>query len=467
MADKKKWAILIYQAGDNNLSEECVFALKEMKKIGTEETTASGATKFVDVVVQFDPRGRGNPTRQFKITKPGGDGDLESDEDTTKRKFETDVGSPQALLDFLCESIEAIKADYYMVVLSGHGGGMDEGFLLRDEERPLSRIPSAVSLQDLAWVFSHTRLKDKLGADRMINILGFDACLMSMTELCYQLRTSSVVEYIVAPEGYSLNSGWPYERVLERLKKEIAPLDLAKFIVNQYINFYLDYHLGGISVDLSVLELKRIGDLKYTVDKLAESLIAALPSGTFRDSLILAHWEAQSYNGEQCVDLYDFCSVLQKRLVKTNPKEVVVDSRCNDVKEAIRDGATPLVKWSCFTGAAFQYSFGVSIYFPWSEFDIAANYITLDFGNDGIVTSPPTKPEDFKRSKWLQFLFAYTKETQRVPREAVTHRFTPPWNRGPEGGIHSMRNPPTNFNPISCEKRNKSRLISAPPESQG
>jgi len=31
----KKWTILIYQAGDNNLSEEMVYALNEMKKVGT------------------------------------------------------------------------------------------------------------------------------------------------------------------------------------------------------------------------------------------------------------------------------------------------------------------------------------------------------------------------------------------------------------------------------------------------
>ena len=35
-----KWLVMVYLAGNNNLSEECVFALTEMKRIGSTDDVA-------------------------------------------------------------------------------------------------------------------------------------------------------------------------------------------------------------------------------------------------------------------------------------------------------------------------------------------------------------------------------------------------------------------------------------------
>jgi len=173
------------------------------------------------------------------------------------------------------------------------------------------------------------------------------------------------------------------------------------------------------------------------------------------NSLLLAHWEAQSYNGEQYVDLYDFCDCLQKRV--PSPE---IAKRCETLKKFI---ATEFVLKSCYCGAIYQYSYGVSIYFPWAN--IAPAYWNLDF-------------VDEKAPGWGSFLKAYTRLTRRLPRNGTTdHRMK--YSRENEENaashrmvldrmvldrmyydrmgsasnrVHSMRNPPATFNPEECVK---------------
>ena len=459
-----KWTILIYQAGDNNLAEECVYALKEIKFVGTQ-SSANAAKKVpaqISVIAQFDPSGRGNPTRRFKISGPGRHGSIE--DNVTERLPETDTGAPEALLDFLCKSIKENRSDYYMVILSGHGAGFSEGFFLEDDERPLSSIPSSFPIPALKDVFNSPRLKRELGGKK-INILGFDSCLMSTVEVTYQLRTVRTLDLVIASEGFALNSGWIFPEMLDKLKNEpdIMPAALADFIVKDYVRFYYDYHLGGMSVDQSIIKLSRIGDLRRAIDRLARALIREFNRESpgknkeysergkpFQDAVLLAHWAAQSYGGESCVDLYDFCNLLQQRWRQYEDEKDAdsVAACCERVKRVIAKGDERLIQNSCFSGAAAQYSHGVSLYFPWSEADYAPSYAELDFSKDSI---------------WPRFLATYLKATQRPPRDKeikpskpsqpaadIEVRETPPYNRGPANKTHSMRNPPSTFPLSDC-----------------
>src|SRR6266403_3729363 len=64
MANKKAaWTVMVYLAGDNNLSSECVFALTEMKKAAPGEQ--------INVVAQFDPQDKFLPTHRYEINRKG------------------------------------------------------------------------------------------------------------------------------------------------------------------------------------------------------------------------------------------------------------------------------------------------------------------------------------------------------------------------------------------------------------
>ena len=422
----KEWTVLLYMAGDNNLSEECVYALNEIKEGLSDNPRLS-------VLAQFDPSGLRATTKRFEL---GPIGKSSLDEDVRWQARETDTGEPNNLLEFIRWGISTYPAQHYMVVLVGHGTGTDDDFL-RDENPP-----NSLSVLEFSEVFS------KLRADgHTIDVLGMDTCLMSMAEVCYEMLRNRVL-YMVGSEGFAPNTGWPYRAILSQLSESIsrdgsgAPVDprtLAVQIVDHYKDFYKPYINGGISVDQSALEVAKIEDVQQSMFSLVKILNEEFENRQLeyfspkQNALILAHWEAQSYNGEVFVDLYDFCERLQLRYPYEDVKE-----HCERVKEAIRG----VVVKSNVAGAAFQFSFGLSIYFPWAG--LSPNYGNLSFP---------------KATNWIDFLQFYLNKTRRprgqkpVPdakaqalppegiRDMAPVRATTPNNKGRDGNVASMRNP--------------------------
>lgn len=419
----RDWTVLLYMAGDNNLSEECVYSLTEIKD-------ALSDLPKLSVIAQFDPSGVRAETKRYELRSNRYT--LQEDAEKTGWKArETDTGEPGNLLDFIRWGISQYRAKHYMVVLVGHGDGTDQDFLMRDENPP-----NSLSLPELREVFTQLTRDD-----HTINILGMDTCLMNMAEVCYELYRTNVT-YLVGSEGFSPNTGWPYTAILTELEKKIragsaTPIWLAEFIVDAYKDFYVPYINGGISVDQSVLLVKKIEEVKEAVFRLVDSLIYELDHHELdyfkpkQNALLLAHWEAQSYNGEVFVDLHDLCKRIEIRYAQVAPNAEVI-KRCVAVRAAIDE----VVKKSAVAGAAFQFSYGLSIYFPWAL--LSARYSNLLF------------PQE---SKWLDFLRRYHDVTRRPSRtEAdddklpqdfpVPGRASVPTNKGRDGRVESMRNPP-------------------------
>lgn len=507
------WTVMVYLAGDNNLTAECMFALTEMK--------GAALNKNLNVIAQFDPSDPILPSHRYKINEANSSiyrdiidcARYYQDKDEVRfrkesrnalalaaqrekaheklrkaglKKFEkasltaskemevttddTDTGSPITLYNFISYCLEKYPADRYMVVLSGHAGGTERDYLLKDESSARS-----LTFNELKQVFKQIK-RDRRG--KLIDIIGMDNCLMSMAEICYQLR--DVTEIVVGCESFSPVSGWPYRQVLERLCNDFVnpklpqgksvTVEAAKAIVDEYVNFYSTYWMAGLSVTQSALNVKKAEKLHQQVNRLAEILekeltdesekTASRAKRSLENALLLAHWEAQSYNGEQFVDLYDFCDCLEKRVP---PGEV--SKRCERLKKFI---ATEFVLKSCYCGATYQYSYGVSIYFPWAN--IAPSYWNLDF-------------VDQSAAGWGRFLKTYTRLTRRSPRNGMAtnpmmdrqgdqdyttdHRMVLDrmvldrmiLNRmfddrmgSASNRIHSMRNPPAAFNPGECVK---------------
>ena len=73
---------------------------------------------------------------------------------------------------------------------------------------------------------------------RKLDLLGMDACLMSMAEVAYQIRSS--VRYAVGSEQTEPLDGWPYDTILSKLAKKpsLAPKDLSAVIVDKYLASY-------------------------------------------------------------------------------------------------------------------------------------------------------------------------------------------------------------------------------------
>jgi len=261
-----------------------------------------------------------------------------------------------------------------------------------------------------------------------------------MAEVCFELVRTNV-NYMVGSEGYSPNTGWPYKEIVKTLSDQLhgvhksgepdvtQPENLAKHIGRQYQTFYTPYVSGGISVDQSVLEVKKIAEVKKKMSGLVEALTVDLETAWNKNALLLAHWDAQSYNGEVFVDLYDFCDCLIKRYNDFQITTSSVTDKCGAVKTAIDD----MVKQTCIVGNAFQFSYGLSMYFPWAILSPA-------YGN---LSFP-------KETGWLDYLMRYHVKTRREPQPRaddrrerdLPYRASVPTNKGRNGHVESMRNPP-------------------------
>jgi hypothetical protein len=564
---KKKWIVMVYLAGDNNLSEEMIYSIKEIYR--------AGISKDFDVIVQFDPSAIGAPVRRYVISQEkineairkykeiaaaistqkamaagvmGGSssstytgqgldathllevGNLDIDGLIEKLKDEIpnvnappdqrrafrdgpeNSADPKVLKQFICSSIREHPADHYMVILSGHGSGAIGDFLF-DQNALTNNRPASLSIPNLGVALnavSEELEKDGdihlLNRDAKIDILGMDSCLMSMAEVSHELKDS--VDFVVGSEGFVLNTGWPYHRILEALKgkSDMEPSELSGTIVQRYILYYEDYEAAGASTDQAICDVRKfVPVLEPAIRNLANALKAGLDEPALKDAIVMAHWEAQSYKAEQYTDLYDFCDRLQVRCLKQpivieslqnaarvlgalqNSKDDTEVSRtandvleflgkpdlqrgenakalqtvkelienCGEVKKAIDHN---VVLGSCYTGPAFQYSHGLSVYFPWSESsDLDAYTKNLAFAKD---------------TGWGDFLKKYVHKTRREPlkqpdkHERKPHfissrtneivetlslvRNSPSGNPKGLGLFGSMKNFPTTWYPSKC-----------------
>jgi hypothetical protein len=437
-----KWNIMIYLAGDNNLSEEMVWALKEMQTANTDPNIVN---------VQFDPLGDQIPVQRYRVKRGSNSlyedvhplpSRLDADEHVefkkwyekgrkhgkikTRHRFEPEnTGNPTALVEFVWWATKRTpsKNRKHMLIVSGHGCGFESDFLLRDDS-----TRDSLTINELAQALQDA--KKRLGVSK-IDILGMDSCLMSTAEVCYQVRDS--VNFMVSSEGFESNAGWPYRKILQNLSDD--PEKTAVKIVKDYIHFCFDYTIGGQSADLSACNVAHSRLLRNVVTGLKDALMKPLEHPLFLDAIILAHWRAQSYNSDQSVDLVDFAKALivevakidagvALKFVSPNGKETAkvksdlvmlkadICKACENVVRAMvgdetngrkSDSEKTIVLKSGYTGPAFQHSHGLSIHFPWAR--LSEEYAHLDFA---------------KATGWHKFLSRYVDVTRGKRRSGYS-----------------------------------------------
>lgn len=370
------WLVMLYMSGDNNLSEEMVLALQDFMSVGPP--------KGDKIVAQFDPSGRGLDTQRYDFS------DWKPNKTLDDFRLPGDLGevnaaSPDTLAQFIGWAVRKYPARRRLLILSGHGSGTTEDFLMRDDN-----ANDALSISELQQALSAARAKT--GA--RIDIVGMDACYMSMGEVAYAIRHE--VDILVGAEGRVPAFGWPYRDILARAinhrtkaRRAMKRRELATALVETYVRHYSEYdRTAGRSADLAAIDLRKID----TVAAAFMQLVVALRHSIDHDALLLAHWYAQTYKAHQFVDLTDLCVQIKARF----GQGTAVSRRCDGVIKAI---AACVIKSGC-CGSAYQHSHGLSIYFPWAV--LSPDYAKLDFARD---------------TGWHFVIGAHLHATRRAPRE--------------------------------------------------
>lgn len=394
---KKSWTVMVYMAGDNSLDPEGVQDLKEMKKVGS--------TDKLNIIAEFD-RAAGHVARRYYLRKGG-----IVTGDAVASLAAVNTGDPKFLIDFIHWGIENYPADHYLLVLWNHGQGWDDTDIYADERhRSLRRLATgrsrhalfhtpvrrmlekasgdyaarAILLDDNAKDFLDNREMKKVLANtatllgRKLDILGMDACLMSMAEVGYQICDST--DYTVGSEQTEPGEGWPYQTVLGALAKSPAmtPQDLSALIVDKYLASYT----AADGVTCSACDLSKASTLATAVAGLAAALKASLSDAASQQRIQSVRNKVQSYEVADNIDLVDLCSLLAKA-----GAGATITTACQNVIKVVQ---TAYVVKQGYKGGAMKNSNGVAIYFPLQS--VSPLYPGLEFS---------------KKTGWDAFLKAY------------------------------------------------------------
>lgn len=458
-----RWTIMVYLAGDNNLTSYCISLLQQLE--------AATYRDEICVLACFDssipwPKG----SRYFRINcrhvevekeidwemhndliQANGDGNERAD----------NVFTRPSVAEGLTRFIEwAMKehgedTDRYMLVLFGHGPAVTgQNFLVSENPQSFLRIEDLRDILDVHF-----------NGKRKLDILAFQNCVMNNIEVAYELKDQA--DLTIGSQGLVLASGWPYERLIGTLVQhpEAKPNDIAREMLKICARNMVDFSVMDRSSEQAVCDLKELRDSSITAE--IAGLVALLMHGmSFRkedhrlrfpaivDAVRLARLDAQAFWSENFVDLYDFCGRLLKKcnqmvrahgqllnelgINKDYERELretdlirlareIID-RCKDIRETV----TRLVPHSYFIGSDLQYSHGLSIYFPWSE--PGAPYVSTrqENGEFRLNTAFEAYQEGFRRfvevSGWAKFLNSFFTATLRNVRR--TDRSFVPVNAG-------------------------------------
>lgn len=412
MSTPRKWTVMLYMAGDNNLDSEGVADLHEIKRVGS--------TSQVAIVAQFDRAGRQKKTYRYHLQHRS---KSSLKEDIVDTLAEVNTGRAVELTRFIRWGMKEYEADHYLVVIWAHGtGAYDEDIYYADERtlrknlkrhgvfRPtLLDVPSkllhvnadmrasfhaeltTIAPDDSNKDFlDNVELKDALRAvGARIDILGMDACLMSMAEVCYQIRES--VDYTVASEDEQDVDGWPYGDFLSKLVEnpDMSPKELAITIVDDFQAMYSEIEEAAATLSACEIRSPMHESLAKAIDTLATVMIKKFDS--LEDAILLARYRCWENELVSTVDLADFCNLLRN---KTN--DDTVTSACSEIVDLIRGGQ--LIFKTAQVGEKVRYTTGLGIYFPVD--DVSPLYSNLDMIKSGTT-------------RWGEFIYKFVKQTKR------------------------------------------------------
>ncbi|MCL5036171.1 MAG: clostripain-related cysteine peptidase [Chloroflexi bacterium] len=260
---KKKWTVLFYFDGNNNLAPMAQHQFTSLQKVGSDEN--------VNLVGQFSvpeqEAERGLITTKAKDAKeffPG-----------SEKLGVKDMADPATLKDFLSWGMKKYPAENYAVVMWDHGAGF-MGSMSDDKSKNI------IDNNELAGVLKD--IKNSFG--KKVDVLDFNACLMGQTEVAYAVKDGA--DYMVGSEEVEaglripfpgLYGTTPQHRVMNDLKKgikergDITPEELSKLYV------YESKHQFGSSMftaTQSAIDLKKMDAVKNSADELAGAILDAV-----------------------------------------------------------------------------------------------------------------------------------------------------------------------------------------------
>lgn len=421
------WTIMVYLDADNSLDAASIDDFEEMALLDYPEN--------IKVVLEYDRRGivgssdEGDWTQTLRFEMKQGLRPLPSD--ALEDLGEMNMGDPDTLSGFVDWAKTKYPAQHYAVVIWNHGQGWralvnakfkilqaankqlkNNDFIKSKNAEVLSHelVEQKPVLQEALPVTFRSIASDDTDDDTLFNheiaaalsnkhidVLGFDACLMSMIETAYALRDTA--PYLVASEELEPGEGWRYNDWLGRViaSPDVGPEDFAKAIVASY------EQIGGAATTLSATDTRKAVELAKAVSTLGDALSSELP--TKFNQIVVARKACREYAAGHhytdgtpqfpYVDVEQLCTQLRKQL----KDEISVTGACDEVSKKLKEAVL-----ANFAGASRRFSNGLSIYFPRD----LHGYQMDGFEQGGYEKDNTFEPVDFvTQMHWADFLHTY------------------------------------------------------------
>jgi hypothetical protein len=357
-----KWTVMVYMVADTGDS----FYQAAMKNI-----TEMAEARFDDrirVVVHADAP---SPWRTKCWEVKGASGG--------KKGEATEISCGRScLLDFVEKCMNSYESDHYLLVLWGHGEGIDWKKKVLGKRETMDSIigvgkrfapgsAGVMEVGELGKALKELHLKEDI-KDNVL--LGFDACLMGMVEVYYEIR--EYVGWAVAANDEIPDTGWPYKDILSQLGNdpEIRPETLAGNIVEECKNWYSHYSPGS-KVSFSACNLATSDALSSAAKKLTNELRKRIKEDSVRNAIGEARDFAEDLREEAYVDLNAFCSELKRQADKSKQQAKPMGNgpkphQLGDAAASgIQDAASNVIK--ALKGFAFKH--GLSDEYPYKYWE--------------------------------------------------------------------------------------------------
>ena len=383
--------LMVFIAGDNNLDKYGTADIEEMMSV---ENTGDELTILVQQDQAFNARDSG--TKRFVIRN--------GMKESIVHMGETNTGDSNTLTEFLKWGMENYEAERNIVVLWNHGGGTrDELYDKYDNNETAATMRSVVvnptlgnqpsmfpeaqrmklvnklmqeyqvergePTRSISDVESRSILFDDeardfldnlelkqvfVDLDKKVDIIGFDACLMSMMEVAYQLR--DYAEVIVGSEELEPEKGWDYAAVVSFLVENpnASNEEISKLIIESFIDSYADRE--ELKVTLSALRTKNLTDVACRMNSFAHTILRK--ESRIRRTFLSIVDDAQTFDYENNEQIYRDL----KHFILLTKDNYMDDEEIVEASDALLKSLDTLLiqnKTNNFTNAH-----GLSVYLP-------------------------------------------------------------------------------------------------------
>ena len=289
---------------------------------------------------------------------------------------EVDMGVPETLTMFVEFAMENYPAAYYFLDVWDHGGGY-KGVCWDDSSG------HHLSPHDVETAIASAESSEK----QWVQVVGFDACLMGMVEVCYELK--DVCDIVVGSEMLTPGYGWPYTQLMAYLSSNpaVSPSMLCSVLAEDYVASYPKY-----TVQLSAIDETEFSDFAESFNVFADALkdnvddyqsVMAGARSASQQKFILGTMAVYYY-----VDVYKFVHLTGERA-----QDMSIEALSIDVLEKL-DNAVFVEAHTAKKGNLDAKQFGLTVNFPPNAQKYRVNY--ADY-----------VPCFVEETSWLSFLTAY------------------------------------------------------------